>query len=82
MRERPLALGEERLRQVVKGTPTVFATVAFESRSVMIGTPGTDLWTVAMGTLERTIFPTQSMEVGVAGFGTEELVYMGQSRHR
>jgi hypothetical protein len=42
MRERPLALGEERLRQVVKGTPAVFAAVAFEARSVMIDTPGTN----------------------------------------
>jgi hypothetical protein len=74
IRERPLALGEERLRQVVKGTPAVFAAVAFEARSVMISTPGTNLLAVAMGTLQGAIFPPQRMDIGVASVGMEELV--------
>ncbi len=81
MRKRPLTLGEECLRQVVKGTPTVFAAVAFEPRSVRVRPPRTNLWTVAMGTLEQAIFPPQSTEVGVAAFGTEELVDMREGRH-
>jgi hypothetical protein len=56
VRERPLALGEQRAGEVVEGPPTVFAVVAFASRPVMVGTPGTDLEAVATGTLERAIF--------------------------
>jgi hypothetical protein len=81
LRERPLALGEERLRQVVKGTPAVFAAVAFEARSVMISTPGTNLLAVAMGTLQGAIFPPQRMDIGMARVGMEELVELGEHRH-
>ena len=40
VQERPLALGEQRLGEVVESTPTVFAAVAFESGSVMVTAPG------------------------------------------
>jgi hypothetical protein len=48
----------------------------------MVGAPGTNLGALAMGTLERAIFPAQSMEVGLTLFGMEELVYIRGNRHR
>src|SRR5712691_9768215 len=39
VRERPLAMEKERLRQVVEGAPTAFAPVAFVPRPVMVGAP-------------------------------------------
>ncbi len=81
MRERPLALGQQRVGEVVEGAPTACTPIAFEPWPVMVGAPGTDVVALAPGTVERPIFPPQGPEVGVAGVGTKELVYMRQGRH-
>ena len=57
MGERPLAMGKERLSQVIEGAPTACAPVALEPWPVVIGASGTDLGAVAMGTLDRAILP-------------------------
>jgi hypothetical protein len=81
MWQRSFALGQQRVGEVVEGASTACAPLAFEPWPVMVGTPGTDVGALATGTLERPIFPPQGPEVGVAGVGTEELVYMRQRRH-
>jgi hypothetical protein len=43
--------------------------------------PRTNGVALAPGTLERTIFPPERMEIGVAGINVEELVEMGEHQH-
>jgi len=81
MRKRPLALGQQRVGEVVEGPPTVFAPVAFDPWPVMIGPPGTDMVAVTPGALERAILPPEHMDIGVTGVGIEELVERGEYRH-
>jgi hypothetical protein len=82
VRERLLALGEERLGQIVERPPAAFAPVAFQSLPIMVCAPGPDFVAVTPGTLEWAIFPPQGMNVEVAGLGMEELVKRRQYRHR
>src|SRR5712691_6942432 len=81
VRERPLALGEQRVGEVIEGAPTAVAPVAFAPWPVMIGPPGPNVVTLAPGTLERTIFPPQRMDVSLTLFGVEELVDVREHRH-
>jgi hypothetical protein len=82
MRERPLALGEQRVGEVIEGTPTAMAPIAFQPGPVVVMAPGTDVVALATGTLERTIFPPKRMEIGVAGVSVEEFVKICEYRHR
>ena len=54
--------------------PAAVAPVAFAPRAIMVCPPGIDVLALAPRTLERTIFPSQRMEVGLTVFGVEELV--------
>jgi hypothetical protein len=47
----------------------------------VVRAPGTSVVALTTGTLERTIFPPQRMDIGIAGVGMEELVEMGEHRH-
>jgi hypothetical protein len=74
MRQRPLALGQQRVGKVIEGAPTAVAPVAFHPWPIMVRPPGPNVVALATGTLERTIFPPQRMDVGLTLVGTEELV--------
>jgi hypothetical protein len=74
VRERPLAMREEGLRQVVERAPTAFAPVAHTSWPIMVGAPGAHVLTLAPRTVERTAFPPQCMGIGLTLVGIEELL--------
>lgn len=63
MRKRPLALGEQRVGEVIEGTPTAVTPVAFQPWRIVLRAPGTDVVALATGTLERAIFPPQGTEL-------------------
>jgi hypothetical protein len=79
--ERPFALGEQCVGEVVEGAPTAVAPVAFDPWPIVVCAPRTDVLALAPGTLEWTIFPPKRMDIGVAGVGVEELVERGEHRH-
>ncbi|HEU0049471.1 MAG TPA: hypothetical protein VFQ43_17930 [Nitrososphaera sp.] len=72
--QRPLALMEQGIGQIVEGALAAVAPVAFASGSVVVIAPGTNGLAVATGTLQWAIFPPQRMDVGLACIGTEKLV--------
>src|SRR5215831_5272671 len=74
VRQRPLALVEQGVGEVVESALAAIAPVAFTSRSVVIIPPRIDVLALAPGTLEGTIFPPQRMDVGVTLIDVEELV--------
>jgi hypothetical protein len=74
VRQRPLTSGQQRVREVIEGAPTAAAPVTFQPWPIMVSPPGTEVVTVTAGTLERAIFPSEHMEIGLAGIGMEELV--------
>ncbi len=82
VRERPLTLMEHGVREIVKGALVAVTPGAFTSWSVVVIAPRIDVVAVAPGTWQRAIFPPQRMDVGLAGVGTEKLVYMGENRHQ
>jgi hypothetical protein len=72
--QRPLALMEHGIGQIVKGALAAVAPVAFASGSVVVIAPGTNGLAAATGTVQWAIFPPQRMDVGLACIGTEKLV--------
>jgi hypothetical protein len=60
--------------EVVEGPHTAVAPVALAPRAIVVCPPGIDVLALAPRTLERTIFPSQRMDVGLTLFGVEELV--------
>jgi hypothetical protein len=81
VRQRPLALVQQGIGEVVEGTLAAIAPVAFAPGSVVVIAPRIDLVTVAPGTAQWAIFPPQCMDVGLTLFGAEELVDIGEHRH-
>ena len=77
----PLTLGQERVGEVIKGASAAVAPVALQSWPVVIRAPVPHIVALAPGTVQRTLFPPQGMEIGVAGVGIEELVEVGEDRH-
>ena len=67
---------QEGLGEIVEGALAAVTPVAFAAGTVMVCTPGTHVLALAPGTLQGTIFPPQDMDIGLAGFHTEQLVYM------
>ena len=67
--------------QIVEGALAAVAPVAFASRPVVVHAPRINVLALAPGTLEGTIFPAQGMDIGLAGFDTEQLVDMRESQH-
>jgi len=55
------------------------APVAFAPRPVVVIVPRVDVVALALGTLQRTIFPPECMDIGVAGIDVEELVEIGEN---
>jgi hypothetical protein len=72
---------EQGIGEVVEGALTAVAPVAFAARPVVVRAPQIDVVAVAPGTLQWAIFPSQSMDIGLAGFYTEQLVYMREEQH-
>jgi len=80
-RERPFALVEQGVGEVIEGALAAIAPVAFTSRSVVIIPPWIDVLTLAPGTLEGPIFPSQGMDVGLTLCDVEELMEVREHRH-
>ena len=74
MRERPLALVQQGVGEVVEGTLAPVTPVAFASRSVVVRAPRINVLALASGTLEGPIFPPERMDVGLALVDVEELM--------
>jgi hypothetical protein len=72
--QRPPALMEERMGQVVEGAFAAVTPVAFAPGAVVVRPPWIDVLALAPGTLEGSIFPPQRMDVGLTLFGVEELM--------
>jgi uncharacterized membrane protein len=74
--QRAFAAVQERAGEVIEGAlaARLFTAVAFQTRLVVISTPGTDVEALTAGTLERPIFPAQRMDIGLTRFGIEEMV--------
>ena len=72
---------QEGLGEVVEGALAAVTPIAFAAGAVVVLPPGIDVLALAPGTLEGTLFPPECMNVGLALFGIEELVQMGEYRH-
>jgi hypothetical protein len=72
--ERPFALVQQGVGEVVKGAITAVAPGAFAPGAVVVHAPGAHVVAVTPGTLQWAIFPPQRMKIGVAGISIEELV--------
>jgi hypothetical protein len=76
VRERPLALMESGVGEVVEGASAAMAPGAFAPGSIVVRAPGTDVLTGTAGPLEWALLPSQRTNGGLAGFSTETLVQM------
>jgi len=74
VRQRPLALVQQGVGEVIEGALAAVAPVAFASGAVVIIAPWIDVVTLVPGTLEWTIFPSQRMNVNLTLVNVEELV--------
>src|SRR5215510_8304108 len=72
--QRPLALVEQGIGEVVEGALAAVTPVAFAAGSIVVLAPRVDVWAVTSGTLEWTIFPPECVNICLALFGVEELV--------
>ena len=79
--QRPLALMEQGIGQIVKSALAAVAPVAFASRSVVVLAPRINVLALTPGALQRAIFPSERMDRGVACVSVEELVEMGENGH-
>ena len=67
--------------EVIEGAVAPVTPVPFTPGSIVILPPRIHIPALAPGTLEGAIFPPQRMDVGLAGFDTEQLVYMREGQH-
>ena len=81
MWQRPLALVQHGIGEVVEGALAAVAPVAFVPRSVVVIALRIDIMALAPGTLEGPLFPSQRVDVGVALIGVEELVEVREHWH-
>jgi hypothetical protein len=65
---------EQGVDEIIERALAAVAPVAFASRPVVIIAPGMDVLALAPGTLQRTVFPPQPMDICMARIGVEELV--------
>jgi len=72
---------EQRIGEIVEGALAAVTPGAFTPRSVVVITPGVDVLALAPGTLKRTIFPPQCMDVGLTLVDVEKLVDVREHRH-
>ena len=81
VRQRPLALVEQGASEVSEGALAAMAPGAFASRAVVVRAPVSNVVALAARTLQRTVFPPQRVDVGLALFSIEEVVHMREDRH-
>ena len=81
MRQRPLALREQGMGEVVEGALAAVTPIAFAPGAVVVLPPRIDVLALAPGTLEGPIFPPECMDVGLTLVGVEELVEVREHRH-
>ena len=81
VRQWPLALVQQGSGEVVEGALAAMAPVALASGSILIRAPAANVVALAARTLQWTVFPPERMDVGLALFGVEELMQMGEHRH-
>ena len=72
---------QQSLSEVIEGTLTAIAPVAFAPGALVVGAPASNVVALAPGTLEWTLFPPERMDVRLALFSVEEFVHMGKHRH-
>ena len=80
-RQRPLALVEEGVREVVEGALAAVTPGAFAAGAIVVRAPRIHVWALAPGTLQGPIFPPQRMDVGVTLIDVEEVVDIREHRH-
>jgi hypothetical protein len=76
-----LALVEQGTGEVVEGALAAVTPVAFASGSIPVRAPLANVVALAARTLQRTVFPPERLDVGVALVSVEEMVQMGEYRH-
>jgi len=81
VRQRSLAPMQQGISEVVERPLTAMAPVAFAPGSILVHAPLANVVALAARTLQRTIFPPERMDVGLALFSVEELVQMREHRH-
>jgi hypothetical protein len=81
VRQRPLALVEQGSGEVVEGALAAVTPVAFASGAILVRAPAANVVALASRALQRTVLPPERMDVGLALFGVEEVVQMGEYRH-
>jgi hypothetical protein len=81
VRQRSLGPMQQGIGEVVEGALAAMAPLAFASGTVLVRAPAANVVALAARTLQRTLFPPQRMDVGLALFGIEELVQMREHRH-
>jgi hypothetical protein len=79
VRQRPLALVQQGLGEVVEGPLATMAPGAFAPGATSVRAPAANVVALAARTLQRTVFPPQQMDIGLALFGVEEVVQMGRA---
>jgi hypothetical protein len=67
--------------EVVEGVLAAVIPVAFASRALLVRAPAANVVALAARTLQRTVFPPERMDVGLALVGVEEVVQMREDRH-
>jgi hypothetical protein len=82
VRERPLALVQQGVGEVIESALAAVAPVAFAPGAIVVIAPRIDVLALTPGTLERPIFPPECMDIGVAGVDVEELVEIGENWHQ
>ena len=80
-RQRPLALMEQRVGEVIEGALAAITPVAFASRTVVVGTPRSHILALAPGTLAGTLLPPQRMDISVTLSDVEEGMDLREHRH-
>jgi len=73
---------EHRIGEVIEGALAAVAPIAFTVWAIVIRPPRIDGLALAPGTLERTLFPPQRVDVGLTVFDVEELMEVRKRRHR
>jgi hypothetical protein len=72
---------EQRIGEVVEAPLAAVTPVALTPRSIVVVPPRIDLLALAPGILERPIFPSQWMDVGLTLVDVEEFVDVREHRH-
>ncbi len=81
VRDRPFALGQQGVREVIAGALAPVTLGAFASRAVVVRAPRIDVLALASGTLEGPLFPPECMNVRVTLVDVEELMEVREHRH-